>query len=201
MAPQPPASTFPQDLPPREQSWKDRNCPGMTGYFSFRLSSYSLQTSDKAVLARRVCMLTILLLRTAISVKEVVWAAIRLNIAWLIINIVFGIISFFFVAMALEKIGEAQGRRKVLGILVVCSSAILVDVYITDSYRGGGTLMSSYLSWPSSTQASSSVCSSALVGEAGVLAGWPYGCSYSSFTGSRRGNLRPKAMYEKQHPT
>lgn len=118
MAPQPPASTFPQDLPPREQSWKDRNCPGMTGYFSFRLSSYSLQTSDKAVLARRVCMLTILLLRTAISVKEVVWAAIRLNIAWLIINIVFGIISFFFVAMALEKIGEAQGRRKVLGILV-----------------------------------------------------------------------------------
>lgn len=122
MAPQPTTSTFPQDLPPRNQSWKDRNCPGMRSCWSFSLSSFNLATSDKAVLARRICMLVILGLRTAISVWDAVQSAIRIQIGWLIVNIIFGVIGFLFIAWCLAKIGEAQGYRRVLGVRMVSCS-------------------------------------------------------------------------------
>ncbi|KAJ4295010.1 hypothetical protein N0V90_007018 [Kalmusia sp. IMI 367209] len=111
-------SAFPQDLPPRQQSWKDRNCPGMRNCWSFSLHSFSLRTSDKVVLARRICMLTVLGLRTAISIFDIVWSAVRAQIVGLIIAIILSIIGFFFIAWCLAKIGEAQGYRKVLGLRV-----------------------------------------------------------------------------------
>lgn len=123
MTAQPPASTFPQDLPAREQSWKDRNCPGMRNCWSFSLSSFSLATSDQAILARRVCMLVILGVRTAISVWDTVWSAIKVQIGWLIVNIIFGVIGFIFIAWCLAKIGDVQGYRRVLGVRVVSSSS------------------------------------------------------------------------------
>ncbi|KAF1965669.1 hypothetical protein BU23DRAFT_519303 [Bimuria novae-zelandiae CBS 107.79] len=114
MAYQPPRATFPEDLPAR----KNRSCPGMRNFFSISISSYSLKTSDKAILARRICALTILILRTALNIRDIVWSAITGKIFWLVINIVLGIIGFFFIAWALAAIVEAQGRRKVLGMLM-----------------------------------------------------------------------------------
>lgn len=119
MGPQPHTSTFPQDLPPRKATWKDRNCPGMRGCWSFSLSSFSLATSDKTVLARRICMIVILGLRTAINIWDVVWSGIKLQIGWLIFGIILGVLGFFFIAWCLARIGEATGHWKVLGARVV----------------------------------------------------------------------------------
>ncbi|KAK7192216.1 hypothetical protein DPSP01_010220 [Paraphaeosphaeria sporulosa] len=118
MGPQPQTSTFPQDLPPRETSWKDRNCPGMRSCWSFSLSSFSLATSDKAVLARRICMIAILGLRTATSIWDVVNSIIHFNLGWLIIGIILGVLGFLFIAWCLARIGEATGYRRVLGARV-----------------------------------------------------------------------------------
>jgi hypothetical protein len=125
MGPQPQTSTFPQDLPPRETTWKDRNCPGMRGCWSFSLSSFSLATSDTAVLARRICMIVVLGLRTAISIWDAVWSGIKVQIVGLIISCILGVLGFFFIAWCLARIGEATGYRKVLGARVVSGFVLL----------------------------------------------------------------------------
>lgn len=68
-------------------------------------------------------MLVILGVRTAISVWDVVWSAIKIQIGWLIINIVFGVVGFIFIAWCLAKIGEVQGYRRVLGVRAVSLSS------------------------------------------------------------------------------
>ncbi|KAF2681812.1 hypothetical protein K458DRAFT_371751 [Lentithecium fluviatile CBS 122367] len=116
-----PPPPFPDSLPPRTQpagygrSWKDRNCPGMRGFWEFSLNSYSLRTSDKAVLARRICMIVVLGCRTAISVLGVIKNAFGMRIVSLILGIILGILGFLFVGWCLAQIGEAKGVRVVFG--------------------------------------------------------------------------------------
>ena len=126
--PQPQPSMFPQDLPARETTWKDRNCPGMRGCWSFSLSSFSLATSDKAVLARRICMIVILGLRTAINIWDIVVSAITLQLGWLIVGIILGVLGFLFIAWCLARIGEATGYRRVLGARIV-SLVLLIALF------------------------------------------------------------------------
>ncbi|KAK8123937.1 hypothetical protein PG999_003855 [Apiospora kogelbergensis] len=122
-------SSFPQELPPRPGaaggggagaggSWKDRNCPNMRTCWAFSWSAYGLATSDKAQLCRRLCMWAILLVRTAMSVWGIVRDALGGRIVSVIIFSILGVLGFFFIAWCLAQIGEARGRRKVLGVMV-----------------------------------------------------------------------------------
>ncbi|GJC83305.1 hypothetical protein ColLi_06143 [Colletotrichum liriopes] len=99
-------------------SMKDRMCPNMRGCWSFSWEAYSLKTSDKAVLFRRICMYVILGTRTAMSVIGVVRDIVHAQVASFILGIILGVIGFFFIAWCLAVIGQAEGRRKVLGIMV-----------------------------------------------------------------------------------
>ncbi|KAF6821747.1 hypothetical protein CMUS01_11360 [Colletotrichum musicola] len=99
-------------------SFKDRTCPNMRGCWSFSWEAYSLKTSDKAALLRRICMIIILAIRTAMSVLSIVRDIIASQIVSLIIGIILAVIGFLFIAWCLACIGQAEGRRKVLGIMV-----------------------------------------------------------------------------------
>ncbi|KAI1408310.1 hypothetical protein F5Y13DRAFT_172626 [Hypoxylon sp. FL1857] len=113
------SSSFPQELPPRpEQTWRQRNCPGFRGCWGFSWEAYSLATSDMAVLARRICMIITLGVRTALSILGVIFKAYSGSIGGMVIGIILAVLGFLFVAWCLACIGEATGTRKVLGISV-----------------------------------------------------------------------------------
>lgn len=123
---QPPQqSSFPSDLPPRSapppsgQSWKERNCPGMRTCWSFSFSSYSLKDVDNGVRLRRICMITVLALRTVISVLSCVAAAAQGHIAGVVIYAIIGVIGLWFIAWCLARIGDCTGQRRVFGVVVV----------------------------------------------------------------------------------
>ncbi|OHE91165.1 hypothetical protein CORC01_13541 [Colletotrichum orchidophilum] len=97
---------------------QNRMCPNMRTCWAFSWEAYNLKTSDKAVLLRRICMIIILGIRTAISIFGVVNDIIHTQIVSLIIDIILGVLSFFFIAWALAVIGQAEGRRKVLGVMI-----------------------------------------------------------------------------------
>jgi hypothetical protein len=69
-------------------------------------------------LARRLCMIGVLAIRTAISILWFFVRLIRADIANLIVNTIIGVLGFFFVAWCLKEIGKMSGYRRVLGKLV-----------------------------------------------------------------------------------
>ena len=141
------SSTFPQDLPPREQSWKQRNCPHMRTCWHFKPSSYSLaHCPDKRTWMRRIAMIVILLFRTAMSALSIFSAVRSGNIAAIVIYSILAVLSLWFIAWCLAVIGDAVGERKVLGVLIV-----RVDSFVSQCAgrstdwlrRADGTLMAS----------------------------------------------------------
>lgn len=91
----------------------------MRSCWSFSWESYSLNTSDPAVIIRRLCMWAILLVRTAISILSVMFRAYGGYIVSMALGVILGVLGFFFIAYCLALIGEVQGRRKVMGVLLV----------------------------------------------------------------------------------
>ncbi|KAI1455629.1 hypothetical protein F4805DRAFT_435574 [Annulohypoxylon moriforme] len=118
------SQAFPEELPPRpeQRSWKDRNCPGSRGCWNFNWEAYSLATSDKVLLARRICMIATLAVRTALSVLGIIFRAYSNAIVGTIIGSILAAIGFIFIAWCLASIGEAKGTRKVLGTSVVSAA-------------------------------------------------------------------------------
>jgi hypothetical protein len=110
---------FPSELPPRPSSKSRDCCPNMRTCWHFSWGAYSLKTSDKAVLCRRLCMWLILGCRTSQSILNVIYSAYGGLIASLIVGSILGVIGFFFIAWCLATIGEAQGKRRVLRMMVV----------------------------------------------------------------------------------
>ncbi|KAK5115153.1 hypothetical protein LTR85_009911 [Meristemomyces frigidus] len=114
-------SAFPGELPPRppqQQSFKERNCRGMGGkhgYLFERYSAYSLATSDKGLLAWRLCMIVILGERTALSILEGVRDKSGFRPASMSIEIGIAVVGCFSVAVCLARIGEVRGVRKIMG--------------------------------------------------------------------------------------
>ncbi|KAK1595552.1 uncharacterized protein LY79DRAFT_577925 [Colletotrichum navitas] len=102
----------------RGGSLRDRACPNMRGCRSFLWEAYSLNAADKAVLFRRVCMYITLGTRTAMSVIGVVGDIAHDRVLGAVLGIVLGVIGFLFVAWCLAVIGQAEGRRKVLGVML-----------------------------------------------------------------------------------
>ncbi|KAF4892275.1 hypothetical protein CGCF415_v013055 [Colletotrichum fructicola] len=104
--------------PAASGSFKDRNCPNMRGCWSFSWEAYSLKTSDKQALLRRICMYIILGIRTALSILSIVRDIIAGRVVSWIIGIILAVLGFFFIAWCLAVIGQAEGRRKVFGIML-----------------------------------------------------------------------------------
>ena len=115
---------FPQDLPPRpipeNRTFKERNCPNMRTCWHFSFKSYNPRhTPDKQTLFRRISMIFILSLRTAMSVLALIFAIIRMNIASIVVDTILGVLGFWFIAWCLATIGDAVGERRVFGKLIV----------------------------------------------------------------------------------
>lgn len=64
-------------------------------------------------------MLTILALRTAMSVLSVTVSAMNGKIASAVIYALLGVVGLWFIAWCIARIGDCQGERKVLGVVVV----------------------------------------------------------------------------------
>jgi hypothetical protein len=115
---------FPEELPARERpppavggTWQQR----MKGFWTFSLSSYSIiHTPDRAARIRHIAMITILVLRTAMSGLSILSAVIKGSIAGIVIYSLLAILSMWFTATCLAIIGDAEGD-KLLGRLVVVS--------------------------------------------------------------------------------
>ncbi|KAK2748008.1 hypothetical protein CKAH01_18114 [Colletotrichum kahawae] len=98
------------------QGFRERYCLFMPGGWSISWDSYSLNTSDRAVLLRRVCMYVILGTRLLLSIRATVFRAWGFELASFIIGIILGVLCLFWAAWCLAVISEAQGRRMVFGI-------------------------------------------------------------------------------------
>jgi hypothetical protein len=114
---------FPEELPMRTgpppatgTSWKQR----MRGFWIFSLSSYSLiHTPDGAARVRHLAMITVLVLRTAMSVLSVLSAVVKGNIAGIVIYTLLAILGLWFTATCLAIIGDATGDDHVNTTVVV----------------------------------------------------------------------------------
>lgn len=127
-----PQSAFPQELPPRpsqdNRSWKNRNCPNMRTCWHFSLRSYDPRnTPNKRTLFRKISMILILALRTALSVLSLISAIRAMNIAKIVIYAILSVLGFWFVAWCLAEIGEATGERQVLGRMIVSRLLCISD--------------------------------------------------------------------------
>jgi uncharacterized membrane protein (UPF0136 family) len=60
-----------------------------------------------------------LIARTALSVLSIIRGFVGGLVVWSIVNIILGVLVFFFIAWCLAVIGEAKGRRKALGVTIV----------------------------------------------------------------------------------
>ena len=85
----------------------------------FSWEAYNLKTSDTAVLLRRICMWVVLILRTFLSILAIIVDAYGGRIVSMIVGIILAVIGFLFIAWCLATIGEAKGRRRVCGVMVV----------------------------------------------------------------------------------
>ena len=117
---------FPEDLPERPTTaataaapaapWRQR----MRRFFTFSLSSYSIiHTPDGAARIRHIAMVTILLLRTAMSALSILSVVIKGNIAGIVIYSLLAVLTFWFTATCLAIIGDAEGDKRVKGFVVV----------------------------------------------------------------------------------
>ncbi|PVH96933.1 hypothetical protein DM02DRAFT_598400 [Periconia macrospinosa] len=100
------------------QSFKDRTCPNMRSCWTISYHSYSLRTSDTRTKIRRACMIWILLCRLVISILSIVahiWGGFLVSV---IVGSILTVLGFFFIAWALAVIGDAEGRRKVFGVMI-----------------------------------------------------------------------------------
>jgi hypothetical protein len=116
------SSYFPEDLPqrtapsPTAAPWTQR----MRGFWTFSPSSYSIiHTPDRAARVRHIAMVAILLLRTAMSALSILSVVIQRNIAGIVIYGLLALLTFWFAATCLAIIGDAEGDKRVKGIVVV----------------------------------------------------------------------------------
>lgn len=114
---------FPEDLPPRDgpppasRGWRGRL---RSRFWTFSLSSYSLiHTPDGQARLRRIVMITILVLRMAMSALSILSAIIKKNVAGIIVYSLLAVLSFWFTATCLAIIGDAAGDRRVTGMIIV----------------------------------------------------------------------------------
>ncbi|RDW57300.1 hypothetical protein BP5796_12750 [Coleophoma crateriformis] len=116
------SSYFPEDLPPRPDPPLGATAPWTKfkrGFWTFSLSSYSIvHTPDGAARVRHIAMVTILLLRSAMSGLSILSAVIKGNIASIVIYSLLAVLGLWFTATCLAIIGDAEGDKRIKGVVV-----------------------------------------------------------------------------------
>lgn len=115
-----PASTIPDELPPRPQPTVQRG--GFRNCLTFKfLRSYSLRgVRDRRTKFRRIAMIVVLFILAGMAVLDFVFTIIS-NLG---LGIVFTILDVFFLwamAWSLAVIGDAVGVKKFMGMTFVSS--------------------------------------------------------------------------------
>jgi hypothetical protein len=114
---------FPEDLPsrpgPPEAAAGGRRRL-RSRFWTFSLSSYDIiHTHDGQMRMRHIAMITILLLRTAMSALSILSAIIKKNVTGIIVYSLLALLSFWLTATCLAIIGDAAGDRRVTGLIIV----------------------------------------------------------------------------------
>ena len=111
---------FPDDLPrrpvptPAAARWIK-----LRGFFTFSPSSYNfIHTPDGQARVRRIVMIAILVLRSAMSALSIISAVINGNVAGIVIYSLLAILSLWFTATCLAIIGNTAGSRNYSGPVV-----------------------------------------------------------------------------------
>ena len=101
--------------------WIQRSCPNYRPCWPFSWESYRLdfEQHDKVLILRRLSMWATLTARVIFNILSVRRALLSLFIGDFILRLIITLIDFFFIAQCLAKIGDAVGRRQVLGTMVV----------------------------------------------------------------------------------
>lgn len=114
---------FPEDLPSRPgppeagAGWRRRL---RSRFWTFSLSSYDIiHTHDGQMRIRHIAMITILLLRAAMSGLSILSAVMKKNVAAIIVYSLLALLSVWFTATCLAVIGDAAGDRRVTGVIIV----------------------------------------------------------------------------------
>lgn len=108
------------DPPGADSSVRNRYCPNLVAWWSFSWDAYSLAgVDDRIAYARRVCMWTVLVLRTLLGFLGFWRYAQNLDIAMMVMGPILSVVEFFWIAFCLAHIGQSEGKRRVLGIMVV----------------------------------------------------------------------------------
>jgi len=116
------SSYFPQDLPtrptppPATAPWRQF----MRHFWTFSLSSYSIiHTPDGAARMRHIAMVIILVLRTAMSALSILSVVIKGSIGGIVLYSLLALLTFWFTATCLAIIGDAEGDKRIKGVVVV----------------------------------------------------------------------------------
>ncbi|CAI6336196.1 unnamed protein product [Periconia digitata] len=108
----------PADPTSSSQTFQQRTCPNMRSCWNFSYHSFSLRTSDRRTLYRRISMIVILLTRLALSIISIFFHLWGGELISVIVGSILTVLGFLFVAWCLTVIGEAQGGRKVMGLMI-----------------------------------------------------------------------------------
>jgi len=112
---------FPEHLPdrtgppPAASPWKR--------FWIFSPSSYSLiHTEDRATRMRHIAMVTIIILRGAMSALSILSAVIKGSVWRIVVYSLLTVLTMWFTATCLAIIGDAVGDRKLWRLVVVSTS-------------------------------------------------------------------------------
>ncbi|EXJ72737.1 uncharacterized protein A1O5_03884 [Cladophialophora psammophila CBS 110553] len=111
---------FPDELPTRPAPTRAAaRWTKLRGFFTFSPYSYNfIHTPDGQARVRRIVMIVILVLRSAISALSIVSAVINRNVAGIVIYSLLAILSLWFTATCLAIIGNAAGNRNYSGQVI-----------------------------------------------------------------------------------
>lgn len=115
---------FPEELPARlVPSPAATRWTKLRAFFTFSLSSYNFfHTPDGQARVRRMAMVVILGLRTAMSALSILSAVMSGNVASIVIYSLLAVLSFWLTATCLAIIGDTAGNPNYSGTFMVSYS-------------------------------------------------------------------------------
>lgn len=140
-------------------SFRDRTCPNLVTWWNFSWDAYRLEPSlDRPMFIRRLCMWIVLLLRVLMGLIAFERYANSLRIEMMVLSPILTMVEFFFIGFCLAHIGQSEGKRRVLAVMVVSTDSMREGSYFgrlrnakRREHRVDGTLTCSWYSAPSIT--------------------------------------------------
>lgn len=92
----------------------------MSGFWTFSVSSYSVfHAENRAARLRHIAMITILVLRTAMSALSILSAVIKGSVVGIVVYSILAALSMWFTATCLAIIGDVEGEKPLWRFRVV----------------------------------------------------------------------------------